>query len=105
MFPTRTTSFSIPAWSSRDALRVTRPAESSSVSNEPPAKKRVSLRRSALTGFRSARKLFVNESNASGVQIATQGSSHFARTTPPEKAARKRGGMFSRFFASSEYSN
>jgi hypothetical protein len=40
----------------------------------------------------------------SGVHTATQGSGSLARTTPPEKAARNRAGMLSRFFASSECS-
>ena len=36
----------------------------------------------------------------SGVQTATQGSGLLESTTPPEKEARNRAGMLSRFFAS-----
>src|SRR3954469_23067756 len=52
----------------------------------------------------SGRKLSWKLSKPSGVKIATQGSSHFARTRPPENEARNFAGIVSRFFASSEYS-
>ena len=41
---------------------------------------------------------------ASGVQTEMQASLSFARTRPEENVARKRAGMLSRFFASSECS-
>src|SRR3954470_7043325 len=49
-------------------------------------------------------KLSLKRSNPSGVKIATQGSSHFARTRPSENEARNFAGIVRRFFASSEYS-
>src|SRR2546423_8665082 len=75
------------------------------MSQELPAKQRARLRRSLLTGFRLPRKLSVHCSNAVGDQIATQGSSAFARTTPSANEGRNFAGTLSRFLASSVYSN
>src|SRR3954452_20953964 len=49
-------------------------------------------------------KLSLKRSNPLGVKIATQGSSHLARTSPSENEARNFAGIVRRFFASSEYS-
>src|SRR3954451_18750723 len=49
-------------------------------------------------------KLLLKASKSSGVKIATHGSIHFARTSPPENEALSFAGRVSRFFASSENS-
>src|SRR3954471_23069637 len=49
-------------------------------------------------------KLLLKASKSSGVKIATHGSIHFARTSPPENEALSLAGSVSRFFASSENS-
>ena len=80
----------------------TRPAASSSVSRELAAKKRSSCRRSGDIGFSPSSAALDEALVVLGRQIATQGSTPLASTTPSLSAARNFAGTVSRFFASSE---